>query len=156
MTAGLGVFCWGWFGMGNAFWPLVPWWPAMKNRLYSGLRQVPSAQAQVLDVVADSVLIEARQSSSSRYWRAGRGDVAQRLHANAQFALIVSLVSFLFPLALPFGLFLGWRVRTEAKRSMPGLVEWVSLPFYVASLGLWLGAAASLFGLFVVSLIWFR
>jgi hypothetical protein len=128
----------------------------MINRLYSHPREIPSAQAQVLDVVADSVLIEARQSSSSRYWRAGRGDVAQRLHANAQFALIVSLVSFLFPLALPFGLFLGWRVRTEAKRSMPGLVEWVSLPFYVASLGLWLGAAASLFGLFVVSLIWFR
>jgi hypothetical protein len=128
----------------------------MKNRLYSGLRQVPSAQAQVLDVVAQSVLIEAGHSSRSGCWRRGRGDIAERLHANARFALIVSLVSFFFPLALPFGLFLGWRVRTEAKRSMPGLVEWVSLPFYVASVGLWLGAAASLFGLSVVSVMWFR
>jgi len=142
--------------MMNALWPLVQWRPAMKNRLYSAPRQIPWAHPQVLDVVAESVLIEARPGSRSRCWRMGRGDVARRLHANARFALIVSLASFLFPLALPFGLFLGWRVRTEAKRSMPGLVEWVSLPFYVASLGLWLGAAASLFGLFVVSLIWFR
>ena len=106
--------------------------------------------------MAESVLIDASPGSRSKCWRRDRGEVAQRLHANAQFALIISLVSFLFPLALPFGLFLGWRVRTEAKRSMPGLVEWVSLPFYVASVGLWLGAAASLFGLFVVSLVWFR
>jgi len=130
----------------------------MRNKLHSDLHGIASAQAQVLEleVVDEAVFIDAMRGSRSRCRHIGRGDVAQRLHANAQFALIISLVSFLFPLALPFGLFLGWRVRAEAKRSMPGLVEWVSLPFYVASLGLWLGAAASLFGLSVVSLMWFR
>jgi hypothetical protein len=129
---------------------------AMKHKLYSDAYGVASAQMQLLEVIAEPVPIEGYPSSRSRYRHRDRGDVAQRLHANAQFALIVSLASFLFPLALPFGLFLGWRVRTEAKRSMPRLVEWVSLPFYVASLGLWLGAAVSLLVLSVVSMTWLR
>jgi hypothetical protein len=107
-------------------------------------------------MVAERVGSGAFHVSKSRRQLRERGDLAQRLHANARVALIISLMSVLFPLALPVGLFLGWRVRAEAMRSMPGLVEWVSLPFYVASFGLWLGAAASLFGLSVVSLMWLR
>ncbi len=128
----------------------------MKNRQYSDSHEITPGAAQLLEVVAEPVFVDAMRGSRSGYRHRSRGDVAQRLHDDARVALIVSLVSFLFPLALPVGMFLGWRVRTEARRSMPGLVEWVSLPFYVASLGLWVGAAASLFGLSVVSLMWFR
>ncbi len=92
----------------------------------------------------------------SRWRREHRADVARRLHADARFALIISLLSFAFPLALPAGLFLAWRVRDRARRAMPGLVEWVSLPFYVASFCLWLGVAVSMFGISLVTLTWHR
>jgi len=128
----------------------------MKHRLYSDAHEIAPAPVQLLEVIAEPVPIEALRSSRSGCRHRRRDDVARQLHANAQFALIVSLMSFLFPLTLPFGLFLGWRVRTEAKRSMPQLVEWVSLPFYVASFGLWLGAVVALFGLSVVLLMCLR
>jgi hypothetical protein len=92
----------------------------------------------------------SRASTSSR-----QAEVARQLHEEARVALIVSLLSLCFPVALPAGLFLGWRVRTHARRKLPVLVEWVSLPFYLASAGLWIGAAGCVFGLFVLA-IWLR
>ena len=86
-------------------------------------------------------------SSRRNRSRSSPRHTAEHLHDQARVALIVSLLSLVVPLALPAGLFLGWRVRVRAQRSLPALVDWVSLPFYVAAAGLWLAAVFGIFGL---------
>jgi len=92
----------------------------------------------------------------STLWRPRSRDhgVVEELHAEARLALIISLVAFCCPAILPAGLILGWRVRNHARQSAPDLVEWVSLPYYIASTGLWLGAALGIMAAFILAVCW--
>ena len=110
------------------------------------------------DEAALARCIRSWSAAFKRRWAAtgpGEAALAQELHAKAGIALLATLFSICFPPALPAALFLGWRVRTRARRELPLLAEWVSLPLYLALAVLWIGVIACIFGLFILP-IWLR
>ena len=110
------------------------------------------------DEAALARCIKSWSAAFKRRWAAtgpGEAGLARELHAKARTALLATLLSMCFPPALPAALFFGWRVRARARRELPLLAEWVSLPLYLALAVLWIGVIACVFGLFILP-IWLR
>ena len=122
--------------------------------LSTTIAQTPSlnpliAQAQAgLDAEEAALAAErARQEAQAAEARR-RAAYLQQLASEHKAALIVTLISLgCFPLLLPVGFYLAYRVRSRAKRECPEAAGSVSLAFYIGGGVLALGAVVMVLAL---------
>jgi hypothetical protein len=122
--------------------------------LSTAIAQTPSlkpliARAQAgLDAEEAALAAErARQEAQAAEARR-RAAYLQQLASEHKTALIVTLISLgCFPLLLPVGFYLAYRVRSRAKRECPEAVGSVSLAFYIGGGVLALGVVVLALGL---------